>query len=95
MYWYRAFLTFAQFSVVGSTIRHPSKLPANVLADEHHVHIQGNKAYIATTIAQDCILGVDSPVHLRGIGKRYHSLDIPRRISRRTRCMAETAAAAT
>lgn len=60
MYWYRAFLAFAQFSVVGSTIRHPSKLPANVLADEHHVHIQGNKAYIATTIAQDCILGVEA-----------------------------------
>jgi hypothetical protein len=63
MYWYRIFVAFAQFSIVGTTIRHPSLLPAHVLADEHHIYIQGEKAYVATTIALSCILGAEACVN--------------------------------
>ncbi len=32
------------------------KLPENVLADEKHTRFNGQKAYIATTVADDCVL---------------------------------------
>lgn len=60
MYWYRLFVSFGKFSLVGTTIHHPENLPENVLADEHHTRISGLKAYIATTIANGCILGVEA-----------------------------------
>lgn len=60
MYWYRLFLSFGTFSLVGTTIHRPENLPQNVLADEHHIRIKGEKAYIATTIAEGCILGVSA-----------------------------------
>lgn len=60
MYWYRLFLSLGKFSLVGTTIHHPRHLPEHVLADEHHTRIRGQKAYIATTIAHGCILGVEA-----------------------------------
>jgi len=60
MYWYRLFLSLGNFSLVGTTIHHPDRLSEDVLADEHHTRIKGQKAYIATTIASGCILGVEA-----------------------------------
>jgi len=60
MYWYRAFLSFSDYSLVGTTIRNDTSLPEDILADEHHIRIRGEKAYIATTIANECILGVEA-----------------------------------
>ena len=59
MYWYRLFLSFSSHSLVGTTLRQKNTLPAHVLADEHHIRVQGHKAYVATTIGQNCILGSD------------------------------------
>jgi hypothetical protein len=42
---------------VGTTVKDPTKLPDHLLADEKHLHFNGHKAYIATTVAQDCVLG--------------------------------------
>jgi hypothetical protein len=44
--------------VVGTTIHHPENLPEHILADEHHIKIRGNKAYVATTVGQNCFLGM-------------------------------------
>lgn len=60
MYWYRAFLSLSDFSLLGTTIHHQDKLPEDLLADEHHVRVKGQKAYIATTISQGCILGAEA-----------------------------------
>lgn len=58
MYWYRLYLSFSSCSLVGTTIREKDDLPEDVLADEHHIRIQGQKAYVATTVGNNCILGV-------------------------------------
>ena len=60
MWWYRLYLCLGRSSIVGTTVYKTDCLPADVLADEHHVRVRGRKAYIATTIGQGCILGVQA-----------------------------------
>ena len=59
MYWYRAYVSLGRASLVGTTIKDPHRLSAHVLADEKPSRRQGNKAYIPTTVAQECILGAE------------------------------------
>ena len=59
MWWYRLFISLALYSIVGTTIRNASDLPEHILADEHHIKIQGKKAYVATTVGHNCFLGMD------------------------------------
>ncbi len=58
MFWYRLEIGLGRFSVVGTTIRH-ADLPQHLLADEHHQPIDGQKVYIATTVAGGCVLGAE------------------------------------
>ncbi|MEA3344476.1 MAG: hypothetical protein U9Q16_02250 [Patescibacteria group bacterium] len=58
MYWYRLENHIGRNSVVGTTIKKPELLPEHIVADEKHSRIKGEKCYIATTAAFDCILGV-------------------------------------
>ena len=58
MYWYRLETQLGCYSLVGSTILRREQLPEHLLADEKHTRIKGQKAYIATTCASECILGV-------------------------------------
>lgn len=57
MFWYRLHCALGRNSLVGSTIKSPDKLPADLAADEKHTWLSGNKAYVATTVAKECILG--------------------------------------
>jgi hypothetical protein len=57
MYWYRLTQNLGRNSIVGTTLKDPDKLPAHLLADEKHTDLNGDKAYIATTVAEDCVLG--------------------------------------
>jgi len=59
MFWYRLYVSLGRNSIVGSTIKTADKLPQDVLADEKHSWLHGQKIYIPTTVAQECILGVD------------------------------------
>jgi len=59
MYWYRAYVSLGRASVVGTTLKDPARLPAHVLADEKHTRLGGEKVYVATTVAQECILGAE------------------------------------
>lgn len=56
-YWYRLENRIGRNSIVGTTIKESEKIPKHVLADEKHTRFNGNKAYIALTAGQDCILG--------------------------------------
>ena len=58
MYWYRADLSLGRNSIVGTTVKDPERMPKDLVADEKHTRFQGKKAYIATTVAKECILGV-------------------------------------
>jgi len=57
MFWQRAYVSLGRNSVVGTTIKSPDHLPQDLAADEKHSRIKGEKTYIATTVAQECILG--------------------------------------
>ncbi len=57
MYWYRLEQGLGRFSVVGTTIKRADRLPADLVADEKHSWLKGQRVYIATTAGQECILG--------------------------------------
>lgn len=57
MYWYDLHCALGRFSVVGTTVKQPEQLPAHVVADEKHTRLRGKKAFVAVTVASDCILG--------------------------------------
>jgi hypothetical protein len=57
MYWQRLELSIGRNSIVGTTVKQPDKLPKDVLADEKHTRLNGEKAYIAMTVGDDCVLG--------------------------------------
>lgn len=56
-YWYHLTSRFGRYDLVGTIIKEPSCLPKDLLADEKHTHFNGEKAYIATTVGADCVLG--------------------------------------
>lgn len=68
-YWYRLENRFGRNSLVGTTVKDVDKLPPDLLADEKHTRCNGNKAYIATTVGQDCVLGASI-----SLGADEHSL---------------------
>ncbi len=57
MYWYRLEQALGRNSIVGTTIRNRDDIPLHLSADEKHTWILGKKAYIATTVGGQCILG--------------------------------------
>jgi hypothetical protein len=56
-YWYNMTGRFGRYEIVGTVVKDPDQLPADLLADEKHVHFNGEKGYIATTVGADCVLG--------------------------------------
>lgn len=56
-YWYRLENRLGRNSLVGTTVKDPDRLPEDLLADEKHTRFNGEKAYVATTVADDCVLG--------------------------------------
>jgi len=57
MYWYRLQQGLGRFSLVGTTVKTAEHLPKDLVADEKHSWLQGQRVYIATTAGRDCILG--------------------------------------
>ena len=58
MYWYRMEQSIGRNSIVGTTVKNADDIPRHLGADEKHTRILGDKVYIATTIGNNCILGV-------------------------------------
>ena len=59
MFWYRQEQALGRFSIVGTTIKDPDLLPQDLIADEKHMRRNGDKQYIAMTVADECILGAE------------------------------------
>ena len=57
LYWYGLATRLGRYDVVGTTIKIPTKLPGDLLAHEKHTWLNGERVYIATTVAQDCVRG--------------------------------------
>jgi hypothetical protein len=58
MYWYRLENHLGRYSLVGTTLHKKTGLPQHLVADEKHTALAGEKCYVATTVANNCILGV-------------------------------------
>jgi len=56
-YWYRLQQSVGRHNIVGTTVKDVTQIPTELLADEKHGKAHGEKWYIATTVAQDCVLG--------------------------------------
>ena len=63
LYWERLELSLGRNCIVGTTVKHAEHLPQDVLADEKHTWLNGAAAYVATTVADDCILGASVALH--------------------------------
>lgn len=57
MYWYRMVTAFGRCSIVGTTVKRPECLPKDIVADEKHTSLKGQKVYGATTVGGGCLLG--------------------------------------
>lgn len=62
LYWERLELSLGRNSIVGTTVKQAERLPQDVLADEKHTWLNGTAVYVATTVANDCILGASVAV---------------------------------
>ncbi len=62
-YWERLELRLGHNSLVGTTVKHAAHLPSDVLADEKHTRLNGEKAYVATTVGHECVLGASIARH--------------------------------
>jgi hypothetical protein len=58
MYGYRLEQSLGRYPLVGTTIRWAQDLPQDLVADEKHTWIQGEKVFVATTCGEGCVLGV-------------------------------------
>jgi hypothetical protein len=59
MYWYRCHKSLANKSIVGTTIQKDTCIPVDLVGDEHHSKLSGNKTYVATTVAKGYFLGAE------------------------------------
>ena len=58
MWWYRLYACLGRYSLVQTSVCR-GKLPKDILADEHHVRLKGEKAYVATTVGKGCFIGME------------------------------------
>jgi hypothetical protein len=58
MYWQRQLERLGRNSLVGTTVRDPTRLPEHLAADEHHGDWCGQKGYVPMTAGGGCILGI-------------------------------------
>lgn len=56
-YWYNMVCRFGRYEIVGTLVKEPDRLTVDLLADEKHVHFNGEKGYIAFTVGADCVPG--------------------------------------
>lgn len=59
MWWYRLYISLGKQSIVSTSVYNLESLPRDLLADEHHIKIRGEKAYVATTVGENCFLGME------------------------------------
>jgi hypothetical protein len=57
MAWYRLEQGLGRCSLVATTVKNPERFPQDLVAEEKQSWGQGERVYIATTAAHDCLLG--------------------------------------
>jgi hypothetical protein len=54
---YRLRTSLGRYTLVGTTVKTPAVMPTDLVADEKHSTVAGEKVYIATTVGKNCFLG--------------------------------------
>ena len=57
MYWQRLVQHLGRCDLVGTTVKDATRLPPHLIVDEKHMRLNGERAYIALTVGEDCVLG--------------------------------------
>jgi hypothetical protein len=72
MHWYRLEVSLGRNSIVGTTIRR-ANIPEHLCGDEHHQTLDGEKSYVATTVAEGLCLGaaLSTTADEAGLEKAY------------------------
>jgi hypothetical protein len=55
---YRLRTSVGCYNLVGTTVKSPAVMPTDLVADEKHSRLAGETVYLATTVGDNCILGV-------------------------------------
>ena len=59
-FWYNLTQSLSKNSIVGTTVYGlGTEIPKDIIVDEHHMSIEKQKHYIATTVGNGCILGAE------------------------------------
>jgi len=56
-YWERMWLSLGRNSLLGTTVKAPDRLPAQLVADEKITWLNGAEVLVATTVGEGCFLG--------------------------------------
>ena len=56
-YWYRLYQSLGRLSIVGTTVKASDSIPVNLLADEKHSWLLGERVFIPTTVGSGCFPG--------------------------------------
>ncbi len=60
MYRHRMDQNLGRYGIAGTTIKNPKLLPEHLASDEKHSRLKGRKVYVATTVAEQCMLGASA-----------------------------------
>jgi hypothetical protein len=55
---YRLYISLGKNEIVGITVYKAESLLDNLIADEHHIKVKGNKKYVPTTVRGNCSSGM-------------------------------------
>jgi hypothetical protein len=58
MFWYRAWRSFGRPNLVGTTVKQPSTMPQDLVADEKITWLAGTEVVVPTTVGGGCVLGI-------------------------------------
>jgi hypothetical protein len=58
MFWYRAWLSFGRPNLVGTTVKHATAMPQDLVADEKITWLAGREVVVPTTVGGGCVLGI-------------------------------------
>ena len=60
MWWVVSFISFfRKYDIIGTNIYEAKDVPQDLLADEHHIYVKGQKKYVGTTtVGATCFLGM-------------------------------------
>jgi hypothetical protein len=58
MFWYRTWLSFGRPNLVGTTVKHVTTMPQDLVADEKITWLAGSEVVVPTTVGGGCVLGI-------------------------------------